>query len=524
MTGDSARPTSGWTYEFACLFEKSMALIRISRRGSEPRDALSPKLGGLEPSLHALHSQGKSGNGNHEANDTDTDKKSFVSKDNLEAILPENEERTKDGKVNEEEEVAALLYDMARTNSGEDRAKLGKRPADPAPRSEKRSRRSTRARKPEIYNDYASDFEDFDVEADYVARRTDSRKPSKSTLPENRLVNGAEQGLHTQAAPEMYFNHNKKGINQMAIARFIEWSLNLGVQQQYIERGFMPPGSTSGIHASISGSFAPLSPHIPGRALINQNNMEPMQYGAYGAVMGGSRFGLQESNQMNNYGSLPDPTVANQQAQQYASHATAEVARVIKGLLGSHFGDRQLPSQGYGGQTMHGAAGAIANAGFRPAVQHTEHSPRPPGVRAESGEASLGASKNTPSKIAEALKELLAHNMGDQKDFTLGAQSINRTADLESSRRQNLERTQMESSRHSISGLNRPFTNEVAAVAVSMPQGHMEANNNESGARNFDRIHQTQELQYLDRIHSLLRNFSGSLPDFGPQNTSPRNK
>lgn len=425
--------------------------------------------------------------------------------------------------MNEEEEVAALLYDMARTNSGED-TKSGKRPADPAPRSDKRSRRSTRARKPEIYNDYASDFEDLDVEADYVASRTEPRKLSKSTIPESRMVNDAEQGLRPQVAPERYFNPTRKCINQMTIAKFIEWSLNLGGQQQYIERGFMPPGTTPAIHASMPGSFAPLSPHIPGRALVNQSNMDQMQYGAYVGAMGASRYGLQGSNQMSNYGNSLDPALMNQQPQQYGSHPNAEVARVMKGLVGTHFGDRQLPNQGYGGQ--YGTAGAMTNAGFHPGVQHTEHSTQPPGVRIESVEASLNASKNTPAKIASALKELLAHNMGDQKDFTLGTESINRTSDLASSRRQSSERTQMEANnRHSISGFSRPLANEVAAVAISMPQGHMmEANNNESGARNSNGIHQPQESQYLDRLHSLLRNFGGNIPDYGPQNAHPGNK
>jgi len=467
--------------------------------------------------------QGKSEIGNHEANNPDTNNKSFLSNDNLnEAIPQEGAQKVKEGKVNEEEEVAALLYDMARTNSGEDRAKSGKRPADLAPRSDKRSRRSTRARKPEIYNDYASDFEDIDVEADYVARRTDSRRPSKSKIQESRLVNDAEQGLRGQAAPERYLNPNKKGINQMAIAKFIEWTLNIGGQRQYIDQGFMPPGSATAVHASVPGSFAPLNPHISGRALINQNGMEPVPYGAYGAAMGGSKFGPQEGHQVNNYGSLPDPSLTNQQSQQYSSPTTAEVARVIKGLLGAHFGDRQLPNQGYGGQNMDGTASTMTNAGFRPFGQHTEHSSRPPGVRVESGEGSLSASAHTPSKIAKALKELLAQNMGGQKDFTLGTDSNARTADLGSSRRQNPDHTQLESNRYPISGFSRSLDNEVAALALSMPQGPVEGNSIESGPRNFNGVHRPQEPQYLDRIHSLLRNFSGNIPDFGPQNPSPK--
>lgn len=424
--------------------------------------------------------------------------------------------------MNEEEEVAALLYDMARTNSGEDRAKSGKRPADTAPRSEKRSRRSTRARKPEIYNDYASDFEDLDVEAEYVASRTESRKPSKSKIPESRVVNDAEQGLRPQVAPERYFNPSKKYFNQMTIARFIEWSLSLGGQQQYIERGFMPPGTAQAIYTPMPGPFAPLNPHIPRRPLVNQSNIDQIHYGAHVEAMGGARYGPQGSNQMKNYYNGADPALMNQQPQQHGSHATSEVSRVMKGLIGPHFGDRPLPNQGYGGQ--YGPAGAMTNAGFRPGVQHTEHIAQPTGVRIESVEASLNASKNRPAKIASALKELLVHNMGDQKDFTLGTESINRTADLASSRRQGSERTQIESNRPSISGFSRPLANEVAAVAISMPQGHMMEANNESGARNSDGIHQPQTSQYLDRLHSLLRSFTGNIADYGPQNAHPGNK
>jgi hypothetical protein len=114
--------------------------------------------------------------------------------------------------------------------------------------------------------------------------------------------------------------------------------------------------------------------------------------------------------------------------------------------------------------------------------------------------------------------------MGYQKDFTLGTESINRTADLASSRRQGSERTQIESNRPSISGFSRPLANEVAAVAISMPQGHMMEANNESGARNSDGIHQPQTSQYLDRLHSLLRSFTGNIADYGPQNAHPGNK
>ena len=414
------------------------------------------------------------------------------------------------GNLGEEEEVAALLFNMASsktTAGGQQAQQTSKQNAEQVAGRRRRAPSKTR-----LYEDFESDFDDWDEEDEYIAKQANKRNAKTRTgevLVENvqkrtgnvqQRVNeahGRGTGAVTGTMPGQAFGGmgrssipgRRRSVNHTDIARYILWyqSSRNNYFQERFNRGFY---SNGGIQPGANSSRSDAGSH-------------------WGAPMGESYAApMIDHAQMGRFSMFDAPPHISRAGEQNYGHNDLPVRpedfnRLVKELMASRgASDRGLPNESqFSGRGWAKSEHLNSRSeGIRDAAVPQRPENKSQANRMDAGLGQGMQSMGPGENLTKVLQDFLSKTGAKPRDFErLPPQPLSQEVLLGSPRDGSHIRPR-----------------ELPRIQTGNGATQQSGGNFVGSSRTGDQGAEQQgppNEQSLERIHSLLQKFAGNLPN-----------